>query len=227
MKLSNKILIGFFGFAFLYMIAAFTEIRFKGDPNRIDDDNGIIETVGIAGVNYLVLPDVKSQMSIIGSNDPKIEVKSIKGDLLKYLKYEISGDTLIMKGFDLPEDQRARVTFYVPKNGFVGLTSDHGGVSIGELDQATLSITQIDGWIRIGDKNKLGNLILNARSGAYFTVSESDLDTLSVTADDSQVSIMTRINLAEGVISNDSYINLNNVGEVRFKKDESSRLILN
>lgn len=226
MKLSNRILIGFFGFIFIYMTAAFTEIRLKGDPNRIDDENGIIETVGIMGVNYLVLPDIESQMSIIGSDDPKIEVRSIHGDIIKHLKYNISGDTLTLQSFDLPEQQSVRITFHVPKNSFVGLTADNAGISIGELDQATLSITQIDGWIRIGEKNKLSKLVINASETAYFNVVGTDLDTLQVTVDDSQLTIASRVKIAEGAISNDSYINLNNVEEIRFKKDESSRLIL-
>jgi hypothetical protein len=54
MSLSNKILLSFFGFIFLYLTAAFVEIRVSGTPNIISDKNSKAETVDIVGVNYLV-----------------------------------------------------------------------------------------------------------------------------------------------------------------------------
>ena len=227
MKLSNKILIGFFGFVFIYMIAAFTEIRFKGDPNRIDEFNGVMETAGIAGVNYLVLPDLDHRIMIMGSDDPRIEVKSLKGDLLKYLKYNIQNDTLTIKSFDLEERQNLMIYIHVPKNDFVGLTSNNAGISIGELELTDLTIRQTDGWIRIGENNKLGTLNLSASKGAYFNASGSLIDTLSATLEDSEISISTSLKLVKGSMTNDSYLNINGAEEIQFKKDETSRIIIN
>ncbi|MTI38312.1 hypothetical protein, partial [Fulvivirga lutimaris] len=198
MKLSNKILIGFFGFAFIYMTAAFTEIRLKGDPNRIDEFNGVMETVGINNVNYLVLPDLDHRITIMGSDNPRIEVKSLKGDLLKYLKYNIKGDTLTLESLELEERQNLVIYIHVPKNNFVGLTSNNAGISIGELELANLTIVQTDGWIRIGENNKLGTINLTANQGAYFNASDAEIDTLSATIEDSQISISSSLKLAKG-----------------------------
>jgi len=227
MKLSNKILIGFFGFIFIYMTAAFTEIRFKGDPNRIDEFNGIAETVGIAGVRYLVLPDLDHNISILGSSDPRIEVRSISGDILQYLKYNIMGDTLTLENFTLEVDQHVHMVIHVPKNDFKGLTSNNAGINISELELSTLSISQFDGWIRLDDNNKLGKINLKAEHGAYFNLNEAELDTLSAIIDDSEVTINSSLNLAKGSISNKSYLNLSGTKEIQFKKDEGSRLYLN
>jgi hypothetical protein len=227
MKLSNKILIGFFGLIFIYMTAAFTEIRFKGDPNQIDEFNGIAETVGIAGVNYLILPDLEQSISIIGSNDPRIEVRSIKGDVLQYLKYEVAGDTLTIKQFDLEEKSRVKLYIHVPKTRFAGVTMKDAGVSIGELDVTSLSINQYDGWIRIGENNKMGKLNLKAVHDAYFNINGGSLDSLFMQIDASQLSINSPVRVVEGTMSNDSYVTLQGTEEIRFKKDESSRLVLN
>lgn len=227
MKLSNKILIGFFGFVFLYMIAAFTEVRLKGDPNRIDEFNGVMETVGIGGVNYLVLPDLGHRMTVMGSDNPRIEVKSLAGDLLKHLKYNIQGDTLTIESFDLEKKQNLMIYIHVPKYSFVGLTSNNAGISIGELELTDLTIVQTDGWIRIGEKNKLGRLNLTASRGAYFNASDSEIDTLSAIIEDSEISISTSLKLAKGSMSNNAYLNINGTDEIQFKKDQSSRIIIN
>ncbi len=227
MKLSNKILIGFFGFIFIYMTAAFTEIRLKGDPNQLDEFNGISETVGIVGINYLILPDLDQSISIVGTNDPRIEVRSIKGDVLQYLEYEVSGDTLTIIQFDLEEKSRVKLFIHVPKTKFAGVTMKDAGVTIGELDVPSLTINQYDGWIRLGENNKVGKLNLKAEHDAYFNINGGSLDSLSAQVDGSQLSIMSPVRVVEGSISNDAYVTLEGTTEIRFKKDESSRLILN
>ena len=67
MKLSNKILIGYFGFIFVYLSAAFTEIRFRGSLNQLDESIGIVETADLSGVTYLVLQDLDESITLIGS----------------------------------------------------------------------------------------------------------------------------------------------------------------
>ena len=86
MKLSNKILVGFFGFLFLYLTAAFTEIRLNGTPNVINDSNSKIETVDLSGIRYIVVGDVDKNINITGSDRSQLEVRSFSGDLLKHLK---------------------------------------------------------------------------------------------------------------------------------------------
>ena len=83
MKLSNKILIGFFGFCFLYMVVAFTEMRLKGDLNRLDDSNSISESIEINGIKYIVFDEVEQRLTVRGSVTSGIEVNSISGDLIK------------------------------------------------------------------------------------------------------------------------------------------------
>ena len=227
MQLSNKILIGLFGFLFLYMIVAFTEMRFKGDLNRLDDSNSISESVDIDRINYLNIPDIDQRIVVSGSNRPGIEVKSISGNVLQYLKYEMVGDTLSIKSLELLKKEAVYITIYVPKNTFKGLTSTNSMLTISELDQETLSIHQTDGWINVSEGNKINKLNLNAQYSAYFKLTNTEIDTLNVTLSSSEVLTDGPIKLVKGSMTKDSYLHLVGTSEIQIKKDESSRLTSN
>jgi len=227
MQLSNKILIGFFGFLFLYMIVAFTEMRLKGDLNRLDDSNSISETVDITSMQYLKLVDIGHRITIHGSDEPRIEVKSISGDVLQYLKYDLNGDTLSIKSMVMEKKQALDILIYVPKSSFKGLSADNAALLIYDLQQETLDIHQHDGWIRMSGNNKIGQLNLNAQNSAYFNSIKGEIDILNTTIDDSEVSISQPMKLVKGSMTNNSYLYLDGTSEIQFKKDESSRLILN
>lgn len=227
MQLSNKILIGFFGLAFLYMIVAFTEMRLKGDLNQLDGSNSISETLEITSMNYLTFSNMDQRITIIGSDNPRIEVKSIAGNVLQHLKYEMTGDTLEIISMELQEKQLVNLYIYVSKSSFRGLSTTHSGVVISELQQENLDIHQRDGWIRMVNSNKIGQLNLTAQNTAYFNFEQGEIDRLNTTIDNSEVSIPQPIKLVKGSMSNDSYLHLRGASEIQFKKDKGSRLILN
>lgn len=227
MKLSNKILIGFFGFIFFYMIVAFTEIRFRGDLNRFNDSNSISESVDIVNIKYLVLSDLNQRITISGSDNPRIEVKSVSGDLLKELQYDISGDTLTMKPMLLQENQLVTVLIRVSEATFIGLSTRKTGVTISGLVQETLDVVQDDGWIRMRGTNRLNKINLKAENSADFNIINGEVDTLNVTMNHSEVRVSQPLKLVKGSMDNQSYMNLTGTEEIQFKKDESSRLVLN
>ncbi|MFT4740264.1 MAG: hypothetical protein ACJAT1_001153 [Marivirga sp.] len=227
MKLSNKILIGFFGCTFLYMTAAFTELRFKGDIHRFVDSNSISETTSIAGVNYLVLSDLDQRITVSGSDDPRIEVTSATGDLMQYLKYAVSGDTLFIKKSAPSEKLRFNVSIHVSKANFIGMTSTNTGVTIHDLEQETLNIIQSDGWIRMTGNNRFGKITLKAQNKADFRLLNGNVDTLHAIINKSDVSISQPLKLVKGTMTNESYLRIGAAGEIQFKTDESSRLVLN
>src|SRR5689334_4481193 len=114
MKLSNKILIGFFGFIFLYLTAVFAELRLTGTSNILDDQNSIAETVALSGITHIVLNDLGKNIYVTGADRPRLEVRSASGDGLKKLQYAISGDTLTL--LSLPKDTKTmKVSIFVPQ----------------------------------------------------------------------------------------------------------------
>jgi hypothetical protein len=225
MKLSNKILIGFFGFAFIYLTAVFAEIRLAGTPNIIDDTNSIAETADISGVAYIVLQDLDKDVNVIGSDQPRLEVRSFSGDLLQKMKYKISGDTLTLSELQSKDRKTVKISVFVPKGSLKGMTVNAAVAIVKGLDQEFLYISQNAGRIRISD-NRIAKIHIEASGRSYLDISATHLDTLSATIEESQVHISSSVKFLQGSMKNNSAFSASDVDEIQFKKDESSRLNL-
>ncbi|MEQ8810982.1 MAG: hypothetical protein RIE59_18060, partial [Imperialibacter sp.] len=121
MKLSNKILIGFFGFIFLYMMAAFTEVRLRGYKRDFKGAETQVEKAPLGDVGYIVLSDSEQRVTISSSDEPHIEVRSIDGGFLSSVSYEMAGDTMRLKVNEIISGKPVQVTVYVAQNTFRGL----------------------------------------------------------------------------------------------------------
>ncbi len=225
MKLSNKILIGFFGFAFLYLTAVFAEIRLRGTPNIINDANSTAETVDISGVSYLVLQNLDHDIAVTGSDQPRLEVRSISGDLLKELKYNISGDTLTLSKFQAEEKPSVSISVFVPKAGLKGMTVNDSRANVKGLEQELLYISQNAGQIFMSD-NRIDKVHLEVSSKSYLHITATSLDTLSAKIDNSEVIISSPVGVLKGSMENNSSLQMSRIDEIQFKKDENSRLNL-
>ena len=223
MKLSNKVLIAFFGLLFLYLTAVFAEIRLRGTPNIIDDANSIAETVDIEGIAYLVLRDMDQRVNVIGSDHPRVEIRSLSGDLLQRLKYKISGDTLTLAAFQVDDTQTIKISLFVPKTGLKGITIDKAMASVSGLEQDSLRILQRGGRLYLSN-SEIGKIHTDGSAGSYLGISDTGLDILSANIEESEVLISSPLTLLEGSMRNKSFLRVNHVGEIQFRKDESSRL---
>jgi hypothetical protein len=222
MKLSNKILVGFFGFIFLYLSAAFAELRLMGTPNVVDEKNSIVESVDLTGVAYLVINDLDKNIHVVASEKAQLEVRSLSGELLKQIKYQVSNDTLTVT--DLPEEKRSsvKITLFVRKTGFKGMTVNQSEVMMSGLQQKHLYIVENSGRIWISE-SKIGKIQVNASGESNLDISETRVDTLSAELRMSHVQVSS-VRLLEGSMKQSSSIQLGDVDEIQFKKDKSSRL---
>ncbi len=224
MKLSNKILIGFFGFVFLYLTAVFAEVRFRGTLTVIDDANSVAETVDISGVTYLVLQDLDHHINIIGSEAPRLEVRSRSGDLLQRLNYDISGDTLSLSDLHDEDIRSLRISVFVSKR-LKGVTVNAAAATIEGLAQDRLDLSQNAGRIYMSG-NTIGTIHLEASAESYLDYSAHGLDTLVLSVDDSQVMVHSTVTVLKGSMKNNAFLGLDDVREIQFKTDESSALSL-
>jgi hypothetical protein len=225
MKLSNKILLAFFGFIFLYLTAAFVEVRVSGTPNIINDKNSIAETVDISGVTYLIINDVLKDVKVIGSDRSQLEVRSFSGDVLKKLKYTISGDTLTLSGFESDDSRRVQISIAVPNARLKRISVKSSILLIESLQQNYLQISANDGRILMVD-NSLVKLDLEMSNKSQLDVSKTNFDTLAVEIKQSQAFISSPGRFLQGSLRNNSILHLNDIEEIQLKKDESSRLTL-
>jgi hypothetical protein len=225
MKLSNKILIGFFGFIFIYLSAAFAELRFTGTPSVIHSNNSLAETAALPKISYLVVTDLNQNVHVSSSDTARIEVRSFTGDILKNLTYNIFGDTLTLSNFSLDESRSIKITVFLPKSALKGLISKSSVVIVEGLDQDVLHISQNAGRIWMSD-NSISKIKLEAFDQSYLDISTTELDTVSATIDASQVHFSTPVRVLEGSMKNSSVLRLVEANEIRFSKDKTSRMNL-
>ena len=224
MKLSNKVLIGFFGFIFLYLTAVFAEVRLRGTPNIIDDANSTAETVDVSGIRYLVLEDLDKHVNVAASDQPsRLEVRSLKGDLLKRMKHRISGDTLTLSALQSKDINTLKITVFVPATGLRGMTVDNASAIVKGLKQDLLHISQKAGRVSMSD-NSISHIHIHASGRSYLDISSTNVTSLSANLEDSEVYVSSPIRRLEGSMKNKSFLRVHDVGEIQFKKDNSSRL---
>lgn len=226
MKLSNKILCGFFGVIFIYLTAAFVEVRSTGTPNIINDNNSTAETVDIRSFAYLVLENLDNNVNIIASERPRLEVRSLSGDLLKKFKYQVSNDTLTLFGLLSEKITAVKITVFVSKTGFKGMTVNKSEVIVKGLRQDHLHILQNAGRIWMSD-SKISKIQMNASSQSSLDISSTRLDTLSAELQGSEVLLSSSpVKLLEGSMKQNSFMRVGDIEEIHFTKDESSKLNL-
>src|SRR5690349_698154 len=196
MKLSNKILLGFLGVIFLYLTAAFTEVRLRGTPNIINDKNSTAETVDISGVRYLVVNDVNKQIHIYGSDRASFEVRSFDGHFLAKVKYKVSGDTLAISGIESEATERVKISVFIPKTSLKGISSDGSVLIIQDLELDLLNISQNAGTIWMSHCT-IGKMELKAEA-ANIEISATNLDTLSANITAANANIYSPVGLLQG-----------------------------
>lgn len=224
MKLSNRILIGFFVFIFLYLTAAFTEIRFRGNPRLMDDSNSKAETVDISGITHLVLSDLDKRVYVNGSDKDLLEVRSISGDLLQKLEYNISGDTLTLSQLSEVRNKTITISIYLSQKNLKSITINNALVTVDGLKQKELAVKLNSGRINIDTTNTFNNLHVTANKQSNFYMSGGDLDSLTTFLDNSSVIIDSPVRFLEGSAINHSHLSLTGTKEIKIKKDNSSSL---
>lgn len=225
MKLSTKILIGFFGFAFLYLTAAFAELRFTGTPNNISNKNSIAETVDLSGgIAYLILNDMDNrQVKIIGSDRAQLEVRSFSGEVLKNLTYKISGDTLTLSDLEEEDGKRIQITVFVPEAGLKGISVTSSTAIVEGLQQQRLHISENAGRVWMSG-NTIGKIEIDLSNKSLLDITGAILDTVSANIDASQMHVNSPIRLVQGSMKDKSFLQLSEIEEIQLKKDASSDL---
>jgi len=225
MKLSNKILLGFLGIIFLYLSAAFAEIRLTGSLNRFVESNGIAEKTDLSGFTYLVIDSLDENISVIGSDRYALEVRSTSGNVLKKLPYNVSGDTLTLSGFTSGENNvSVRISVFVPDTLLQGITVKSSTVTLKGLRKDFFHISENNARIAMSD-NKISKIQMNLVNHSFLNTDRTDMDTALVTIEESQVDL-DGVGLLEGLVKNNSTLQADRIQEIHIKKDTDSRLYL-
>ncbi|HEY0768822.1 MAG TPA: hypothetical protein VGD31_00625 [Sphingobacteriaceae bacterium] len=222
MKLSNKILIGFLVFIFVYLTAAFAELRMTGRVNILTDKNSIAETVNIFGITHLVIDGIDQHVRVIGSDRTELEVRSISGNILAKLEYKISGDTLTLSDLTLGDVQTVKISVFIPKANLLGVTVNNAAATLKGLEPGMMTIVQKSANVWISECNVPTMNVSMSRS--FLQISATHIDTLSTSAESSEMNVDTKVAVLKGSINEGSVLGLNDIGDLQLKKDASSRL---
>ena len=225
MKLSNKVLIAFFGFIFLYLSAVFAEIRFGGTSNIMDDKNSIAETVDLPGITYLILDGIDTEVRVIGSDHTRLELQSFSGGLLPKLDYTVSGDSLTLSDFQSEGVKRVKISVLVSKENFKGVIVHGARAVVKDIKQDFLHLSDSAGRITMLN-SEITRLHLDLSNDSSLDITRSSIDTLTAEIEESEVHIYSSVGFMRGSIKNETFLQLHTIQEIQLKKDESSRLTM-
>lgn len=223
MKLSNKILIGFFCSLFIYLTAALAEVRFTGTPTAMDESNSIAEHRDTDNITYVLLDSIVNTIHVRLSDKPRLEVRSISGDMINKLNFSLKGDTLMLSGGAHDEGKPVKITLFVSEERFAGLSVRNSNVRMHGLQQKSLDVSQQDANIWMSGC-AITNLRLDASHDSYFEIWDSALDTLSAEVEASELRLLTPLKVLNGSMKKGSHLRGMEVNDIRFTKDETSRL---
>jgi hypothetical protein len=196
-----------------------------GTPNFIDDKNSVAETADVGAIAHLVIANHSANIRVIADDNPRLEVRSFSGDLLKQIKYELSGDTLKLTGMRTEENRKFKITVFVPRTNFHTMNVNSSSVSVDGLELKELRISQKSANIWMSDC-RIKKLQMTASGQSYLELSSSVVDVLSAELHSSQVVLSSPIELLEGSMEQASFMRVTEVSDIQFKKDESSTLNL-
>jgi hypothetical protein len=222
MRLSNKILLGFFGFIFLYLTAAFAELRLTGEPNFFSEENSKSETVNITGVRYVIIKGIKKDINVISSDRSELEVRSKSGNLLPQLTYKVLNDTLTLSYFDAEENKPVMFSVFLPKESLRGITIDNAAANVHGFESDILEVMQTSANFSM-TQCTIGKMVVTS-SHSSLVMSMTTLDTLSAEAKSSQLNFHAPIGFARGSINNGTFLYMKEVEGIELKKDVSSKL---
>jgi len=223
MKLSNKILIGFFAFIFFYLTAIFAEIRFSGTSNVLDEKNSVAEKVALSGIRHLVLNDVDREVRILRADSSRLEVRSLTGDMLARLKYVVSGDTLTLSGLKSERNERVNISVFISNTSLRQIMINRAAINLSGLKQDYLFILENAGRVWMRD-NKISRIKVKASNQSFMNITGPDIDSLALGINESEVRVYPSVGFLQGSMENKATLQLNNVLEVQLKKDSTSRL---
>ncbi len=225
MKLSNKVLIVFFGVILLYISAAFTEVRIRGVKRDLNSENAKVETIALDDLKYLILSDLDERVLLRSSDNPRLEIRSRSEGILSGLKYELSGDTLNLNEFVVGEGIRFNLTLHVPQS-LIGINVSETSLNISDFKQSSLALIQSGGRVVINENVRLDKLSIIASDNADLDAYDFDIDSLVLEMDESEAYLQSSINSLQGEMKNRSNLTMNGVNDIVFNKDESSELRL-
>lgn len=230
MKTSNIIFSSIIGSITLIILSGAIEWRFFGDknPNRfeISPDNieAFKQNIDLPEFQYLVINDMPLSTNIILGGKNEIELILKNKSEASVLDYHIKGDTLFIEGVNENGSVLLSVNLFMTHGQLNGINSNQSGVNINQYNNDSLTLVLNHTTIDIHQPCVIGSLSIFGTDQSTVNVYSAQVDTLKLDLNNSTVRMQTIINKLQGQMSNHSELDLRDVSDLDFKKDNSSRL---
>ncbi|MEL6559353.1 MAG: hypothetical protein AAFQ94_14275 [Bacteroidota bacterium] len=225
MKLSNKILLGFFGCIILYTLLAAGEVRFRGNFRGDVREGLLIESVNIGGYKHLIINSSNIEVSIDQSDTTRIEVKSEKTEDDIKLTYRLSGDSLIIDSVNMTDEVDRIIKIYLD-NRIETINSNAIRTYIRKFEIDSLTVIANAKYLSIGDDAEIKNLRLKGFDGANVFVFSEMIGFLDLKIDDANVTVRNELSEINAELVNGAVLSSKAPDNLQFKRDRDCKVIM-
>lgn len=221
MKTSNILLAIFVGGITIYMLAAFSEIRLKGKPWHATDYVDHVTTA--PSFRYLSGRDVTLHLAF--SDKANVNVRAGEGETQPTFNYHMSGDTLVIDAFKVPEKMHGELHVSVD-NTFSGVACSGCNLYIDSPGTDSLSLSLRKSFAGRGEGTDLhfDMLHVEASDDSRLELNPVSVDKLDLFLDNSHANIYGPVNSLYGSMSNNSSLGADGILNYDFKRDASSNM---
>jgi hypothetical protein len=227
MKTSKIIFISLLSFIALIILAATMSVRLTGvKVSEFNTTLKVNKTV-LTAFSVLCMTDCHN-IAIIEDDSSYIKVSTLKDQPTQLINYTLSGDTLTVKNFQKPETP-IFVTVHVASR-LKTIYLDNSEISIAKFKSENISLvlnnSKLIFALNKADKTSIERMDVIARNQSSVNVNSMDLDSLSLSLQNSTADLRISTKYLSGNLSDGSRIIAMQPEEITLKKDATSKITI-
>ena len=226
MKTSNTILITLIGSISLIIVAGAMQLRFTGiEKTKLAEQ--LFLSSDLTEFKYLVIRE-SVNLTVAHSDETKLMVWNAPGEEKPAVRYHFTGDTLIIDQIKFGSHARTlAVTINTPSQNIEWIDVENSEFSLKDFAVKSLAIKLSGSRLNLyAEKTlKAGKLKITGIGDSYIDAYNVQLDTLELHLDKSQARISVPIGKLKGAMVNNASLFIQDVADIEFRKDSSSRLL--
>ena len=225
MKLSNKILLGFFGSVILYTLLAAGEIRLNGSLRSENNEGFLLKSTEVSSFKHLVINDSDINISVNQSDTNRIEVRGNNENTSFKVPYRFSGDSLIIDSIRQNVTGELMISIYL-NNRLQSINSNSTRTYIRNFNCDSLTVVASDNYLSFRDENEIQYLRLISKKGANVYLFTELVKTLDVQIDEATVTVRKELPDISAELVNGAVLSTKAPDNLRLKKERACKVLM-
>lgn len=226
MKLSNKILLGFFGTVILYTLIAAGEIRFKGVLRSENKEGFLVESIAIDSHKHLIIRNSNIDISVNQSETTRMEIRSYNEEKHLKISYQTSGDTLIINSVNPTEESETTIINVYLDNRLQSITSKAIRTYVRNFKSDSLTVIASENYLSFDDDNEIQHLQLTGQEGASVYLLSDQVNSLDLLIDDATVTVIKELAEINAELINGAVLTSKAPDNLQFKKERNCKVMM-